>query len=137
MEDQLERLVRPAAATGEVLHADLVLLQDRSPDPSRVRVVEHRAGPAAMSAVSSGIALATGDVTIVQASGLECDAGDLPSLLGPVLSGEADAVFGSRRSATTAGFLRAAHRQQSGLELADVASRTQAVGTRLLQSIPL
>jgi glycosyltransferase involved in cell wall biosynthesis len=48
------------------------------------------------AALRTGIAVATGDVIVVQDADLEYDPEDLPRLLGPIISGRADAVFGSR-----------------------------------------
>ena len=48
------------------------------------------------AALRTGIQAATGQVIVVQDADLEYDPQDLPRLLGPILSGRADAVFGSR-----------------------------------------
>jgi glycosyltransferase involved in cell wall biosynthesis len=48
------------------------------------------------AALRTGIQVATGDVIVVQDADLEYDPEDLPRLLGPIISGKADAVFGSR-----------------------------------------
>ena len=48
------------------------------------------------AALRTGIQAATGDVIVVQDADLEYDPQDLPRLLGPIISGRADAVFGSR-----------------------------------------
>jgi glycosyltransferase involved in cell wall biosynthesis len=48
------------------------------------------------AALRTGIQAATGDVIVVQDADLEYDPQDLPRLLGPIVSGRADAVFGSR-----------------------------------------
>ena len=47
-------------------------------------------------ALRTGFQHATGDVTVVQDADLEYDPRELPRLLGPILTGRADAVFGSR-----------------------------------------
>jgi glycosyltransferase involved in cell wall biosynthesis len=47
-------------------------------------------------ALRTGFQHATGDVTIVQDADLEYDPREIPRLLGPILDGRADAVFGSR-----------------------------------------
>ncbi|MFZ9690365.1 MAG: glycosyltransferase family 2 protein [Phycisphaerales bacterium] len=48
------------------------------------------------AAIRQAIQMATGDVVVVQDADLEYDPADIPTLLGPILSGKADAVFGSR-----------------------------------------
>ncbi len=48
------------------------------------------------AAIREAIALATGDVVVVQDADLEYDPGEIPTLLGPIEAGRADAVFGSR-----------------------------------------
>lgn len=49
------------------------------------------------AAIISGLAAATGKLVIVQDADLEYDPRDFVRLMAPILSGEADCVFGSRR----------------------------------------
>src|SRR6267143_2064696 len=49
-----------------------------------------------VSAVRAAFAAATGDIILVQDADLEYNPSDYPTLLEPILSGKADAVFGSR-----------------------------------------
>ena len=48
------------------------------------------------AAIRTGIVHATGDVIVVQDADLEYDPDDFSRLIGPIMSGKADAVFGSR-----------------------------------------
>ena len=48
------------------------------------------------AAVRTGIGLCTGDLVLIQDADLEYDPSDYPVLLGPMLDGRADVVYGSR-----------------------------------------
>src|SRR5438445_5996669 len=48
------------------------------------------------AALRAGFAAATGDIILVQDADLEYNPSDYPILLEPILSGKADAVYGSR-----------------------------------------
>jgi glycosyltransferase involved in cell wall biosynthesis len=48
------------------------------------------------AAIRKAIELAEGDVLVVQDADLEYDPAEIPTLLGPIEAGKADAVFGSR-----------------------------------------
>src|SRR5262245_57704311 len=71
-------------------------------DP-RVRVCSNPINLGKGAAVRLGLQLATGDAIVIQDADLELDPAELASLLGPILDGRADVVFGSR-------FLRANQR---------------------------
>jgi len=60
------------------------------------RVIHHEVNRGKGAALRSAFAVATGDVTVVQDADLEYDPADLPALIAPVRSGQADAVYGSR-----------------------------------------
>ncbi|MBL8862104.1 MAG: glycosyltransferase [Planctomycetes bacterium] len=117
--------------------------------PARMRLVEHPENRGKGAAVASGIELATGDVTIVQDADLEYDPRDIPRLLEPFLSGEADAVFGSRflageyrrvlyfRHTLANKVLTACANVLTDLNLSDLETCYKAVRTSLLRSIPI
>jgi glycosyltransferase involved in cell wall biosynthesis len=71
-----------------------VLKEKIAPVVDRIIYQPHNCGKGA--ALRAGFVAASGDVIIVQDADLEYDPADYPALLEPILSGEADAVFGSR-----------------------------------------
>lgn len=100
------------------------------------------------AALRTGFARVTGDVVVVQDADLEYDPAEIPSLLVPILSGNADAVYGSR-------FLGRPHRVfyfwhmvgnkfltllsnvVTDLNLTDIETCYKAVRADLLRSLPL
>lgn len=64
-------------------------------DP-RVRVVLHPENRGKGAALRTGFATATAEFVIVQDADLEYDPAEYPIVLGPLLTGDADVVFGSR-----------------------------------------
>ena len=58
--------------------------------------VEHQANAGKGAAVRRAIALSQGEFVVVQDADLEYDPADIPTLLGPLFDGRADAVYGSR-----------------------------------------
>jgi SAM-dependent methyltransferase len=114
-----------------------------------MRLVEHATNRGKGAAVASGVELATGDVTVIQDADLEYDPRDLPRVLEPFLSGEADAVFGSRflvgeyrrvlyfRHTLANKVLTACANVLTDLNLSDLETCTKAVRTSLLKSIPI
>src|SRR6266404_2041492 len=60
------------------------------------RIIYHQVNRGKGAALRSGFAAATGDIILVQDADLEYSPEDYPVLLEPLMSGKADAVFGSR-----------------------------------------
>ena len=73
---------------------ELLAAQEAAHPGTRVIYQERRNGRG--GALKEGIAAATGGVVIFQDADLELDPADYPALLGPIVSGEAQVVFGSR-----------------------------------------
>jgi glycosyltransferase involved in cell wall biosynthesis len=65
-------------------------------EPMPFRLVEHQVNQGKGAAIRSGFAAATGDLLLIQDADLEYDPREYPRLLGPILEGEADVVYGSR-----------------------------------------
>jgi glycosyltransferase involved in cell wall biosynthesis len=98
----LDRVLKGPASVCEV-----IIIDDFSTDgtrdllastelDSRCRVLLHEKNMGKGAALRTGFAAVTGDVVIIQDADLEYDPSEYPKLLGPILDGRADVVFGSR-----------------------------------------
>jgi glycosyltransferase involved in cell wall biosynthesis len=63
---------------------------------SKVKAVRRKANGGKTEALKTGFALTTGDIVIVQDADLEYDPSEIKDLIGPILDGKADVVYGSR-----------------------------------------
>lgn len=72
-----------------------ILTRLSAKDP-RLRVVRHEVNKGKGAALCTGFDLACGAIVIVQDADLEYSPSEYASLIGPVLAGDADVVFGSR-----------------------------------------
>jgi len=61
-----------------------------------IRLIRHEKNRGKGAAIRTAIASATGTYSIIQDADLEYDPREYPKLLGPLLSGEGDVVYGSR-----------------------------------------
>ena len=88
--------------------AELIAVDDHSTDGSiellerlakqeaRIKVLRHERNQGKGAALRTGISKASADIVLIQDADLEYDPADYAALLKPILSGKADAVFGSR-----------------------------------------
>jgi len=141
------------------LRLEVIVVDDGSSDGTRDllpklegtlidRLVMHEHNRGKGAALRTGFAHATGDVVVVQDADLEYDPHELPLLLRPILTGKADAVYGSR-------FLGGPHRvlffwhsvgnrvltllsnMFTDVNLTDMETCYKMVRRELLQSLPL
>ena len=96
----------------------------------------------------TGIEHATGDIIVVQDADLEYDPAELPLLLGPILDGRADAVYGSRFlggphrvlyfwHSVGNGLLTLVSNMFTDLNLTDMETCYKMVRADLMKSLPL
>src|SRR5215831_10883669 len=84
--------------------AEIVVVDDGSTDGTRdvlrsrhdMTVIFHERNAGKGAAIRTGLGYVTGEVVIVQDADLEYSPQDYPVLLAPILSGDADVVYGSR-----------------------------------------
>lgn len=103
----LERVLKSHLPDG--VETELIVVDDGSRDasvevveqvarryPGRIRLIRHERNQGKGAAIRTAIRHARGDFAIIQDADLEYDPAEFPRLLQPLLSGKADAVYGSR-----------------------------------------
>lgn len=78
--------------------------RDRTPEigaelaarDERVRYVRQERNGGKTEALKRGFQLSSGDIVVVQDADLEYDPSELPDVIGPIIDGHADVVYGSR-----------------------------------------
>ena len=96
-----------AVKSSPIKDCEIIIVDDYSTDGSREllqsklqsqvsKVIYHHKNKGKGAALRSGFKVATGDIVIVQDADLEYDPQEYPIMIGPILRGKADVVFGSR-----------------------------------------
>ena len=85
---------------------ELIIIDDFSKDGSReflknlnsknIRTIFHDKNLGKGAALSSGISIAKGEITIIQDADLEYDPNEYPVIISPIINNKADIVYGSR-----------------------------------------
>lgn len=141
--------------------SELIIVNDASVDgtqevlegikssDARIRIFHHGRNQGKGAALRTGIAQATADIVIIQDADMEYDPTEYPILLGPILRGKADAVFGSRFIGSQEHrvlyfwhsmgnrFLTLLSNMFTNLNLTDMETCYKAVRREILQSIPI
>ncbi len=104
----LEELVNKVNSVDVGMEKEIVLVDDCSQDGTRDvmkklaeeqpawKFAYHNVNQGKGAALRTGFKTATGDIVIIQDADLEYDPNEYPQLLGPILNGHADVVYGSR-----------------------------------------
>lgn len=105
----IAELIARVRAAPIALAREIVVVDDASTDdtarivekllaerPGDLRLVRHAKNRGKGAAIRTGFAEARGDIVLIQDADLEYDPRDYPSLLEPILEGNADVVFGNR-----------------------------------------
>ena len=103
----LERVL--SAPLPEGMEREIIVVNDCSTDgsaeavqeflatrPAPIKLVHHAQNQGKGAAIRTAIGHATGEFSLIQDADLEYDPREYPKLLGPLLDGEADVVYGSR-----------------------------------------
>lgn len=137
----------------------IIVVDDGSTDGTReilsalkaedLHILMHSKNRGKGSALATGFSAAKGDVTIVQDADLEYDPFEYPLVVGPILEGKADVVFGSRFQGggphrvvyfwhrVGNGFLTLLSNMFTNLNLTDMETCYKAFKTSIIQSISI
>ena len=142
-----------------VASKQLIVVDDGSSDGTRellkglsapdLTVLLHERNKGKGAALATGFAAAEGHICIVQDADLEYDPNEYPLVIGPIVQGKADVVFGSRFQGAAPhrvvyfwhrignGFLTLMSNMLTDLNLTDMETCYKAFRTEIIQSIPI
>ncbi|MEN9541389.1 MAG: hypothetical protein RLZZ459_1480 [Cyanobacteriota bacterium] len=137
----------------------IIVVDDGSSDGTRqllqglqaadLTVLLHERNRGKGAALATGFAAARGEICIVQDADLEYDPAEYPLVIGPILSGKADVVFGSRFQGAAPhrvvyfwhrlgnGFLTLLSNMFTDLNLTDMETCYKAFRTDIIQAITI
>ena len=127
----------------------LAVLRELAADDQRITVIAQPKNMGKGKAIRTAIENMSGDVAIIQDADLEYDPSEYPRVLGPILDGDADAVYGSRFAASEVRrvlffwhslgnkFLTTMSNMANDLNLTDMETCYKAVKGDLLKSLRL
>jgi len=106
--DTVREIVQSVSKVEMGLHKEIIIVDDGSTDGTRetlkemqredrtLKILFHEKNLGKGAALRTGFAKVTGQIIIIQDADLEYDPQDYLKLIGPILEGKADVVFGSR-----------------------------------------
>jgi glycosyltransferase involved in cell wall biosynthesis len=152
--DLIERVRQAPVASKQIIVVDdgssdgtRELLRDLQASDLTVLLHERNQGKGA--ALATGFRAARGEICIVQDADLEYDPAEYPLVIGPIVQGKADVVFGSRFQGAAPhrvvyfwhrvgnGFLTLLSNMFTDLNLTDMETCYKAFRTEIIQTIPI